>query len=153
MLKTYEGAMPPVEWVQAFFRRLHALYGNRFQTMWQDCDQAETLDAWRLELSRMTIPSIKFALINVTRIYQSWPPTAGEFAALGKNAPIPEAHRPLLPDNSPRDPIPEQARVDIAAALERCKNGVKRNGQVDMREFAASTYREIAGKVEKVPMP
>jgi hypothetical protein len=148
-----EDGMFPQAWLERLFARFQACYGNRMSVMYGDVPPADIKDAWRTGLTGVPVERIRIALINIIRIYPSWPPTLPEFLRECREEPTRPEHRPaLLPPETRGNPIDPEVRLAIIASLERAAKGLKRRGTVDLREVCASTYNEVAGKVEKMPV-
>lgn len=95
------------------------MYGSKMTAMWGDCPGADLMDAWCEALAGIPVANLRAALDNVMAAHPEWPPTLGQFLALCKPAPIPQAHRPLLPDRRAREPIDPRIQREISAMLEK----------------------------------
>lgn len=89
-------------------------------TMWGDCPKAELMAVWCSALGAIEPERIRVALEKVSTSYPEWPPTLGEFLLLCKPS-IPAAHRLLIPDRSPREPIPQHIRDVMRKVREQAK--------------------------------
>lgn len=92
----------PSGWIDRLFDRFAALYGKHWFEMWADVPMADVKDAWATELRGVSGQQIVAALEKVGK----FPPTLPEFVALCKPVPVPHAHRMMLADRRPREPIP-----------------------------------------------
>lgn len=102
----------PSEWVEALFRRLLGVYGNRFTRMWGDLGEAgvtpEQVKAiWARELGSITPEQIRHALDHLP---ESSPPTVLEFRRLCLQAPV------MAP---PALPAPKADPAAVAQAVGR----------------------------------
>lgn len=75
--------------------------------------------AWCSALGSIDPERIRGALDRVATAYPEWPPTLGEFLLLCR--PVIAAHRPLLPDRTQREPIPQHIRDVMAKIREQAK--------------------------------
>ncbi|WP_119157441.1 hypothetical protein [Caldimonas tepidiphila] len=90
----------PSDWVDALFARLSVRYGRDFLSRWEGLDLALVKADWAEELAGFAgrPEAIKHGLEHLP---PGKPPTVGEFAALCRNAPVPQS--PALPA-PPADP-------------------------------------------------
>ena len=88
-------------------------------SMWGECPPADIIDHWRSGLEGYSGEQIKRALDRMLDIHPDWPPTLGQFRQLCKPPIV--AHRLFLVDKSPRAPIPDKIRAEIAGLVSKWK--------------------------------
>lgn len=88
--------------------------------MWGDVPQADVMDAWRTALAGVDGEVIGLALVALPTSHPEWPPTLGEFVALCKPAPKPQAHNllPSLPRKVSKG-IPPSVQAQLDALKEK----------------------------------
>jgi hypothetical protein len=117
--------------------------------MWGDCPAADIKDAWRSGLYGYSAEEMKMGLMHTLKQHISWPPTLGEFKHLCR-VPVHASHQPLLPQPY-GDAIPEAVKARIDALVEQMR--YRPHLTVPKLETNASTFQEVNGLVQKVPMP
>jgi hypothetical protein len=110
-------------WIERLFARLTASYGNtKMSTMWAGTTKADLLAAWGEALAATPTENVYQAVKNVATAHPSWPPTLGEFLALCQPPkPVPAAHRPLLADRRPRQPMPAHIKAEFDRYVAKAK--------------------------------
>ena len=73
----------PVEWIQALFTKLKAIWGEKWTKNISDDVLAIAIEEWRESLAGLTGEDIKYAL-NIARNQLEWPPSIAEFRNLAK---------------------------------------------------------------------
>ncbi len=103
--------------IDRLFMRFSVLYGKHWADMWAGIPIDQVKAAWAHELARFSNEQLGAGLKAVGK----FPPTLPEFVALCKPQSVPPAHRFLLPDRSPREPIPQHIRDVLRKVRERAQ--------------------------------
>lgn len=85
MLNTSASEPLSTAWVERLFKRLSAMYGNRFADMWGSVDAGEMKSTWADALAGLTGVEIRAGLDACKT--QKWPPTLPEFLLLCRPQP------------------------------------------------------------------
>ena len=97
----------PVEYVERIHQRLAIRFGSRWSSMWAGIPQADLVQDWSEQLSRLTVEGIKFALENLPT---EFPPNASEFRAIANRAPV---AAPLMLGAPEVDPVVAKAALSV----------------------------------------
>jgi hypothetical protein len=70
----------PVTWVESLFKRMSALYGNKFVDMWKGTDIQAVKELWAEEMGKLTREDLKRGYDGLMK--RDWPPSLPEFVSM-----------------------------------------------------------------------